>query len=162
MTVQEQIAAAAQRYGVSPALALAVARRESSFNQAARGSSGEVGVMQLMPATAAELGVNPYDLGANIDGGVRYLRQQFDRFGDWGLAVAAYNAGPGNVSRGVIPESTQQYCQAVGLSCPPQRNHEVPDPLAAGFLPAGGGLDLDWTALALMVGVAALGILVLR
>src|SRR4051794_987078 len=98
MTVQDQITAEALRQGISPELALAVARRESGFNQGARGTSGEVGVFQLMPATAAGLRVDPYDLGDNIRGGVSYLRQLLTTYGgNTETALQAYNGGPGNV-----------------------------------------------------------------
>ena len=103
MSIQSTISQVANRYGVPPEIAVSVARRESNFNQAAIGTSGEVGMFQLMPGTAADLGVDPSNLSENIDGGVRYLREQFDRFGSWDLALAAYNAGPGNVSKGFIP-----------------------------------------------------------
>jgi soluble lytic murein transglycosylase-like protein len=101
--IQSTITQVANQYGVPPEIAIAVARRESNFNQNARGSSGEVGMFQLMPATAGDLGVDPSNLNENIDGGIRYLRQQFDSFGSWDLALAAYNAGPGNVRDGFIP-----------------------------------------------------------
>jgi soluble lytic murein transglycosylase-like protein len=117
--IQVLIVSTAQSYGVDPNLALAVAQRESNFNQAARGTRGEIGVFQLKPATAADLGVNPYDLVQNIQGGVRYLRQMLNLFGqDVSKALAAYNAGPGRVGSAVdsalnwfaaIPATTQQY-----------------------------------------------------
>lgn len=107
--VADLVGSTAAAVGVPPAIAVEVARRESGFDQAARGTSGEVGVMQLMEGTAGELGVDRYDLGDNIRGGVEYLRRMFDQFGSWSLALAAYNAGPGNVRAGRIPESTQQY-----------------------------------------------------
>lgn len=107
MSVVDLIAGEAMAQGVPPDLALAVARRESGYNQGARGAAGEVGVFQLMPGTAGDLGVNPYDLSDNIRGGVSYLRQQFDRFGDWATALAAYNAGPGRAHN--PPSSTRGY-----------------------------------------------------
>jgi len=109
---QEQIQATALKYGVDPALALAVARQESGFSQGARGADGEVGVYQLMPGTAADLGVDPYNETQNIDGGIRYLQQMISRFGVE-LGLVAYNAGPGNVSRGTIPSSSQNYATSV-------------------------------------------------
>lgn len=111
--VQEQITATALQYGVDPNIALAVAQRESGYNQGARGAAGEVGVFQLMPGTAAGLGVDPYSLTDNIRGGVMYLRQMYEQFGNWTEALAAYNAGPGNVSQGIIPGSTQRYVDAI-------------------------------------------------
>lgn len=99
MTIQDQITSTAQAYGVDPNLALEVARRESGFNQSAISSAGAIGVFQLMPATAAALGVNPYDLNGNIKGGILYISQMLAQFGgDISKALAAYNWGPGNVA----------------------------------------------------------------
>lgn len=111
--VKAQISATASAAGVPPSIALAVAQQESSFNQSARGAAGEIGVFQLMPGTAASLGVNPTDLTQNIQGGVNYLAQMYAQFGDWPTALAAYNAGPGNVSKGIIPASTQSYVSSI-------------------------------------------------
>ena len=112
-SVASQIQAAAPSYGVPPALALAVATKESGLNQAAVGSAGEIGVFQLMPGTAAQLGVNPSDLTANIDGGLTYLSQLYAQFGDWGTALEAYNGGPGNVTRGTVSSAAQSYSASV-------------------------------------------------
>ncbi len=121
-SVQSQVSAAANRYGVPEWLALAVAKTESAFNPSARSSAGAIGVMQLMPGTAADLGVNPNDTGQNIDGGVRYLSQLLAKFnGDTSLALAAYNAGPGAVSKygGVPPYAeTQNYVSKILGSSP--------------------------------------------
>jgi soluble lytic murein transglycosylase-like protein len=103
MAVADLIRSEALRQGVPPDIALRVAQVESGLNPNARGARGEIGIMQLMPGTAMELGVDPYDIMENIRGGIRYLRMMYERFGDWSLAVAAYNAGPGNVERGNIP-----------------------------------------------------------
>jgi soluble lytic murein transglycosylase-like protein len=108
----------AQLYGISPALVLAVIRAESNFNANAVSSKGAKGLMQLMPDTAAGVGVtNPFDPIQNIAGGSVYLAQQLRTF--WGkvsLAVAAYNAGPQAVrSCGGIPQSpeTQEFVRRV-------------------------------------------------
>ena len=93
MTTEDLIRQTASQSGVPPDLAVAVARQESGLNQSARGSSGEVGVFQLMPGTAADLNVNPYDLSQNVQGGISYLKQMYDRFGDWTTALAHYNGG---------------------------------------------------------------------
>jgi soluble lytic murein transglycosylase-like protein len=96
---------AAQRYDLSVALLANIARTESNCAADARSSAGAIGVMQLMPETARELGVDPTDPAANILGGAAYLRQQLDRFGGrLDLALAAYNAGPAAVARhGGVP-----------------------------------------------------------
>ncbi|WP_374387068.1 transglycosylase SLT domain-containing protein [Brevundimonas sp.] len=87
----------AQQAGLSPDLVVRQIEQESGFNPSAVSPAGARGVMQLMPGTARDLGVNPDDWRQNVDGGVRYLAQQVKDFGgDTELALAAYNAGPGN------------------------------------------------------------------
>lgn len=98
--------------GVDPDLFLRLIGAESSFNPDAVSPKGAAGLAQLMPGTAAELGVDPTDPIQNLRGGARYLRQQLDEFGDPVLALAAYNAGPGSVRKygGVPPfEETKNY-----------------------------------------------------
>ena len=113
LSVEELITQAANEYGVDPQLVKAIAIAESDMNQDEISPVGAIGVMQLMPETAAGLGVNPYDTNENIAGGTKYLKQMLDTFdGDVPLAVAAYNAGPGAVKRyGNIPpySETQNY-----------------------------------------------------
>lgn len=109
-TLIQQTAAA---YGVPPAIALAVATKESGLDQAAVGSSGEVGVFQLKPSTAADLNVDPYELAGNVTGGVKYLAQLFGQFGDWFTALTAYNGGVGNVQRGTVSSAAQNYALSV-------------------------------------------------
>ena len=111
------IRTAAQKYQVDPRLVAAVAQTESGGSQDAVSPAGAIGVMQLMPDTAAGLGVNPYDKAQNIEGGAKYLRQMMDTFGgDVQKAVAAYNAGPQAVKEynGVPPyRETQDYVNRV-------------------------------------------------
>lgn len=108
---------AAGSAGLSPSLVEAVAWVESRGNPAARSPKGAVGAMQLMPATAAALRVDPYDREQNLLGGAAYLKAMLDRFdGDLSLALAAYNAGPEAVRlyRGVPPfAETKTYVAAV-------------------------------------------------
>jgi hypothetical protein len=99
--LRDVIVAEANDQGVPPEIALAVATQESGLchwgpsGGVLRGKAGEYGVMQLMPATASSLSVDPTDVNDNIHGGVKYLRQLYDRFGNWALAVQHYNGnGP--------------------------------------------------------------------
>ena len=107
----------ADTYGVDVHLAAAVIKVESKFRDDVHSHRGAVGLMQLMPETAAGLGVNPYDAAQNIDGGTKYLKSLLDTFGgDVRKAVAAYNAGPEAVKRygGVPPyQETKQYVDRV-------------------------------------------------
>ena len=111
------IAQAARRHGLPPALVKAVVKAESNFQPNALSDKGAQGLMQLMPDTADDLGVDhPFTPEENVAGGTRYLRAMYDRFGDWEQALAAYNAGPGAVDRfGGIPPyaETQEYVERV-------------------------------------------------
>lgn len=107
---------AATRHGVPVDLFLRLIEQESGWNAQAVSVKGALGLAQLMPQTARELRVDPTDPVQNLDGGARYLRAQFETFGDWRLALAAYNAGPGAVlqHQGVPPYAeTQNYVQVI-------------------------------------------------
>ena len=108
---------AARDHGVDPQLLWAVAMAESSLNPQAVSATGALGLMQLMPETAQQLGCHdPLDPEQNVQAGARYLRQLLDQFGDVALALAAYNAGPPAVERygGVPPyRETQDYVRRV-------------------------------------------------
>ena len=111
------VAELSARYDLSPALIEAVVWQESRWRENAVSPVGARGLAQLMPGTARDLGVDPNDPVANLEGGARYLRQQLDRFdGDIERALAAYNAGPGRVMRaGGIPRirETQVYVTSI-------------------------------------------------
>lgn len=97
-------------------LFLRLIQQESGWNTAAVSSKGALGLAQLMPGTADALGVDPLVPAQNLQGGARYLRQQFDRFGSWRLALAAYNAGPAAVAQhnDVPPfDETQTYVRRI-------------------------------------------------
>ena len=111
-TLDDIFTTAANTYGIPVDLLKAVAKQESGFNANATSGVGAQGIMQLMPSTAASLGVtNPYDATQSIMGGAKYLKQQLDSFnGDTSLALAAYNAGPGNVRKyGGIPPFSETH-----------------------------------------------------
>jgi len=111
------VAELSARYDLSPALIEAVVWQESRWRANAVSPAGARGLAQLMPGTARDLGVNPDDPIANLEGGARYLREQLDRFdGDLERALAAYNAGPGRVIRANgIPRirETQVYVSSI-------------------------------------------------
>ena len=129
--IRQLLLEAAARYGVPAPLALGLAKQESGFRPGAISPAGAIGVMQLMPGTARELGVDPYNVNQNIDGGMRYLKAQIDKFGI-PMGLAAYNAGPGRVQRHLqtgspLPAETQKYIPAVlanaqGASGMPMQN----------------------------------------
>ena len=123
-SVSQLIANAAARYGVPSQVAMEVAVQESGLNPNAVSSAGAQGVMQLMPATAAQLGVtDPFNPQQNVNGGVQYLSQLYAKYGSWDLALAAYNWGPGNLDNAInqnpgnplslAPAETQNYVSSV-------------------------------------------------
>jgi soluble lytic murein transglycosylase-like protein len=108
--------AAARKHGVPEDLFLRLVQQESGWNPVAVSTKGATGLAQLMPGTAAKLGVDIDDPAANLDGGARYLRMMYDKFGTWKLALAAYNAGPGAVEEheGIPPYAeTENYVKAI-------------------------------------------------
>ncbi|MBC6408261.1 MAG: lytic transglycosylase domain-containing protein [Rhodobacteraceae bacterium] len=107
---------AAKKHGVPEELFARLVQQESGWNPKAKSHKGAMGLAQLMPGTAKYLGVDPWDPKQNLDGGARYLAQQYREFGSWRLALAAYNAGPNAVKRhgGVPPyKETRNYVRII-------------------------------------------------
>ena len=107
---------AARKHNIPEDLFLRLVQTESNFKVTARSHKGAIGLAQLMPGTAAQLGVDPHDPEENLEGGARYLRMMYSKFGDWRLALAAYNAGPGAVEKhgGVPPyRETTRYVRKI-------------------------------------------------
>lgn len=116
--IHQTIEQAARKYGVAPEIVHGIVKAESNYQANAVSSAGAIGLMQLMPDTAKEMGVtNPYDVKQNIEGGTKYLKKMLDTFdGDLKKALQAYNAGPGTVMRynGEVPyPETRAYVKRV-------------------------------------------------
>ncbi len=108
--------AMARKHNIPENLFLRLVQQESGWNPSARSNKGAIGLAQLMPATARNLGVNPRDPAQNLEGGARYLSRMYRKFGTWRLALAAYNAGPGAVEKynGVPPyRETKNYVRKI-------------------------------------------------
>jgi len=118
---------------VDPALALSIAKKESGFKHELRSRHGAVGVFQLLPSTAHRMGYNPYYLSENIKAGLTYYKMMYKMFGSTELALAAYNAGPGNVKRcgGQIPPyaETKRFVNVIMQDYKDQKKN--PDPAIA-------------------------------
>ena len=129
-SVKATIVKHAIEMGVDPAIALSIARTESGFRHEARSSHGAVGVFQLMPSTARRMGYNPYSLNDNIKAGITYYKKMYNMFGSVELALAAYNAGPGNVQRyRAIPPygETRRFVSKIMTDV--NRQKHTPDPV---------------------------------
>lgn len=128
----------ARTYGVNEDIFLRLVGAESGWNPRAKSDAGAMGLGQLMPGTAQGLGVSdPYDPVQSLSGGARYLSQQLKRFGSYDKALAAYNAGPGNVERyGGIPpfKETQNYVKKIlgGADIAAQPKPQVQEPTTSG------------------------------
>ncbi len=118
--IKDIIVKTAISMGVDPCVALSIAKQESNFQNHKQNPSGAVGVFQIMPSTARKLGINPYNLNDNIKGGIMYYQMMYKKFGSVDLALAAYNAGPGNVTKykGVPPFSeTKRFINTIKTNC---------------------------------------------
>ena len=120
MSLEGQARSMAQRYGIPEGIFLGLIRAESSWNPNAVSRVGALGLTQVMPNTARGMGYDPAQLARNpqmqLEAGAKYLSQMYKRFGTWDIALAAYNAGPGNVQKyGGIPpfKETQNYVPRV-------------------------------------------------
>ncbi len=128
-TVKDYIVKHSLEMGIDPALGLSIAKMESGFVHEKRSSFGAVGVFQLMPSTAKRMGYNPYYLSDNIRGGLMYYKMMYQKFGSMELALAAYNAGPGNVAKykGMPPfAETKRFVRGIMTEYYAQKSN--PDP----------------------------------
>ena len=133
--VKETIVKHSMEMGVDPALALSIAKKESGFRHELKSAHGAVGVFQLLPSTANRMGYNPYYLNENIKAGLTYYKMMYKMFGSTELALAAYNAGPGNVKRfgGQIPpyRETKRFVNVIMQDYQNLKNN--PDPIIAKY-----------------------------
>ncbi len=131
-SVKATIVKHAIEMGVDPAIALSIARTESGFRHEARSSHGAVGVFQLMPSTARRMGYNPYSLNDNIKAGITYYKKMYNMFGSVELALAAYNAGPGNVKKyKAVPPFAETRRFVYKITSDVKRQKASPDPIVA-------------------------------
>lgn len=125
--VKDYIVKAAKEVDIDPQLLAAIAHNESGFKLSARSSKGAIGLFQLMPGTAKELGVNPHDPYQNVLGGAKYIKNKMEKYdGDLRLALAAYNAGPGNVDRAIKKAGNIKSWEAVQDFLPRETQRFVP------------------------------------
>ncbi len=131
--IKETIVKHSLEMDVDPALALSIAKKESGFKHELKSPYGAVGVFQLLPSTAQRMGFNPYYLSENIKAGLTYYKMMYKMFGSTELALAAYNAGPGNVKKfgGTIPPygETKRFVNQIMLEYNRQKTN--PDPAIA-------------------------------
>lgn len=131
-SVKATIVKHAIEMGVDPAIALSIARTESGFRHEARSTHGAVGVFQLMPSTARRMGYNPYSLNENIKAGITYYKKMYNMFGSVELALAAYNAGPGNVKKyNAVPPFGETRRFVSKIMSDVNRQKAAPDPIVA-------------------------------
>ncbi|MBQ7764024.1 lytic transglycosylase domain-containing protein [bacterium] len=133
--VKDSIVKHSIEMGVDPALALSIAKKESGFKHELKSPYGAVGVFQVLPSTAKKIGFNPYYLNDNIKAGLTYYKMMYKMFGSTELALAAYNAGPGNVKKygGTIPpfRETKRFVNVIMQDYQHLKNN--PDPAIAKY-----------------------------
>ncbi|MDE1919015.1 MAG: transglycosylase SLT domain-containing protein [Sphingomonadales bacterium] len=140
MNQQEQL------YNLPSGLLASIAQIESGFNpNTPNGAAGEVGMMQLLPSTAAGLGVNPYDPYENINGAAQLMSKNLQQFGSLPAALSAYNSGSPTRS----PGYAQKVMSLLGVSPPGQAVSGAPN--AAGGLTAAGAISWYWYGLAILI-----------
>lgn len=134
LTIKQLIVKHSMEMGLDPALALSIAKKESGFCHNKKSRYGAIGVFQLMPNTAKRMGYNPYHLNDNIKGGIAYYKKMYQMFGSMELALAAYNAGPGNVKKynGIPPfKETRNFVSSIMSSYNSMKKN--PDPAIAQY-----------------------------
>ena len=134
LTIKQLIVKHSMEMGLDPALALSIAKKESGFCHNKKSRYGAIGVFQLMPNTAKKMGYNPYHLNDNIKGGIAYYKKMYQMFGSTELALAAYNAGPGNVKKynGIPPfKETRNFVSSIMNSYNSMKVN--PDPVIAQY-----------------------------
>ena len=133
--IKESIVKHSMEMGVDPALALSIAKKESGFRHELKSPYGAVGVFQVLPSTAKKIGYNPYYLNENIKAGLTYYKMMYKMFGSTELALAAYNAGPGNVKKygGTIPpfKETKRFVNIIMQDYHNLKNN--PDPVISKY-----------------------------
>ena len=140
LSVKESADILARKHGIPKPLAHSLIGQESEWNQKAVSPKGAMGLTQLMPGTAKDLGVNPKDPIDNLSGGFRYLKAQKDKFGGWHDALWAYNAGPERVKQGFMPDETKNYLSRIAEKV---SRFASPSEAQAAEIPSVGNLNLS-------------------
>lgn len=135
--VKKKIVQTAHQLGIDPYVALSIAKIESNFNTGIKSPRGAIGLYQLTPSTAKKLGVNPYLVNENIEGGLKYYKMLYQKYGSMDLALAAYNAGPGNVAKynGIPPfTSTKAFIKNIKKEYSTFKSDETTKSIVSGVL----------------------------
>lgn len=180
LNIAEKVVMEAEKQGIDPSLALSFANIESSFTSGAKSPAGAIGVMQLMPGTAKELNVDPNDVDQNITGGIKYIKQNFDKYKDPYLTAIAYNAGPSVADKfaaskdpSILPTETVNYVTRLGdiytpTAITPNKEAMPQEEQPGGYTPSDadkfklstyGEIDPDKVALATGIGAGLTTIL---